>query len=625
MCPLNESQRGRVAVTFEHVDKLLGAVERLCRVNDSPFGQERADVRSDEARMLAAFIRNARSRMLATLDRMQLPRPQPKISARRAIDTNLLFADISLSELKVGELRGYGEVDAAAAAELEALVADLRLLFANGRALLASDKPGVLAARLANIPGVAGEILRCLEHISAEHALIETRPLISAAADRVGLVTFDIGVFGRVSTGKSSLINALVDQVVLPVGATPVTAVPLRISRGANGASVRGLDGTTNEITLDTLWDFATQAGNPENVRGVAAIDVTVPSMPPGLRYVDTPGVGSMAATGPAQAFAWLPRCDLGLVLVAAGTPVGRDELALITGLVNAGLRCRVLLSKSDLLAPDELRTATAYVSQEIDAVLGPAHAVAVHAVSTIAPLRHGLETLRAKVLDPLALKHLEHAHSSMEARLRRLISLTASSLRGDVTSTDEGTLVDFHQTVNAARSVIREATDRLPHSADDVLATVAGAVAAAWAAGDDAQAAARRAVIATASQGIAAVETVLDTVRAHVADGGTGGRRMPPLFDPALLESLPPLSPPRLGSGTFGRARAAHRLEPLRPAMVGALTQYASRLQAWAAGALDELVAARQEPPRTAEGDTGHSVAVAAYPELVRLEALLD
>jgi hypothetical protein len=625
MSPLNESQRRRVIVTFEYVDKLMGTVERLCQVSDSPFARERADVRSDEARLIAAFIRIARARMVAVLDRIQLPRSQPTISARRAIDTNLLFADISLSELNAGELRGYGEVDAFAAAELEALVADLRLLLANGRALLASDQPGALAARLAGIPGVAGEILRSVEQLSVEHALVELRPLISAAADRVGLETFDVGVFGRVSTGKSSLINALVNQAVLPVGATPVTAVPLRIVRGAAGATIHGMDESATEIPLDALADFATEAANPGNVRGVAAIDVRVPSIPAGLRYLDTPGVGSMSATGPAQAFAWLPRCDLGLVLVAAGTPVGRDELALVTGLVNAGLGCRVLLSKSDLLTADELRAAMAYIAREIDALLGPGHPVTLHAVSTIPPLRDGLETLRAGVLDPLAAQHLEQARSSMESRLRRLIALTASSLRGDETSINEDTLVDFHRTVNVARSAIDDETDRLADSADAVLGSAAAVVAAAWASGDDAQAAARREIVATVSRAVAGVEAVLDTVRARTTDASEGGRRMPPLFDPPLLDSLPPLSPPRLGGATFAPTRASHRLEPLRLPLVAALTQYASRLRAWAGAALDELVSTRQDPVRDADTGSNHNAAIAAHPELARLYALLN
>lgn len=71
--------------------------------------------------------------------------------------------------------------------------------------------------------------------------------------------------------------------------------------------------------------------------------------VPAGLRFLDTPGIGSLSQSGPAQAFAWLPRCDLGVVLVAAGNPVGTDDLALLTGLTRAGITARVLLSKSDV------------------------------------------------------------------------------------------------------------------------------------------------------------------------------------------------------------------------------------------------------------------------------------
>jgi hypothetical protein len=50
--------------------------------------------------------------------------------------------------------------------------------------------------------------------------------------DRMESAAFEVGVFGRVSSGKSSLLNYILQTDVLPIGVTPVTAIPTRISHG---------------------------------------------------------------------------------------------------------------------------------------------------------------------------------------------------------------------------------------------------------------------------------------------------------------------------------------------------------------------------------------------------------
>jgi hypothetical protein len=334
--PLNENHVRRLQATFWYVDDLLRSIEALTHPDLSPFVRERPDLSQDEARMLLSFVGLARSRMLAALDRLGIPRPEQMLSARRSVATSLLFAEISLSELETRSLRGYGALDPVAAEEITALSADLQNLMRRGKALLEEQEEGGLVEQVASLAGLAGEVLRRLLAVSTARGLTEMRPLIAAAAERAAATTLDVGVFGRVSSGKSSLINALVGEPVLPVGATPVTAVPLRVSQGPHAVEVRFRDGKTEQIPLSALPEVATEEKNPQNARGVRSIEVTVPGAPPGLRLLDTPGVGSLASSGSAQAFAWLPRCDFGLVLVAAGTPLGRDETALVSGLRHA-------------------------------------------------------------------------------------------------------------------------------------------------------------------------------------------------------------------------------------------------------------------------------------------------
>ena len=590
MASLNENHIRRILATFAYVDDLLKHVEALCHPDPSPFARERPNLSQDEGRMLLSFVGLARNRMVAALDRLGIPRPEQNLSARRSVSTSLLYAEISISELDTRSLSGYGAVDPAAGEEVTALAADLQALMRRGVALLKEQEEGGLAEQLAGLDGPAGEVLRKVLAVSTSHGLTEVRPLIAAAAERAASTTLDVGVFGRVSAGKSSLINALVGESVLPVGATPVTAVPLRISRGPHSVEVRFREGKSHQVPLSELPSFATEEKNPQNVRGVRSIEVTVPGAPEGLRLLDTPGVGSLGSSGSAQAFAWLPRCDLGLVLVAAGTPLGRDETALIVGLRHAGIDCSAILSKADLLDEGDRERALAYVTSELLPALGSGERLAVRAVSTRPELTAGLDRLRAEVLLPLARDHARRATVALRTRLRRLVTLTAASLDGGPPASDAAA-IEFEKRRGPAAQEIRRVVDALAGSAGQVLEEAADAVAAAWARGEDGATGARSAIVAAASRGLAAVREAVDRVRSHAAGGADAeARRLPPLFDPEFLDAIKNLPPPRLAGGVLRRKRAQSAVAPLRPFLDDSLHRYASRLHAWGEGAVQEL-----------------------------------
>lgn len=613
---LNQSQARAVVATFRYVDGLLADIERLARADLSMFAVERGDVAPDEQRLILAFASDARRRMLVALDRLGIARPQATVSARWGIETTLHFAASALGELDAARLRGYGALDAEVATDLQALTADLQAAALRAVALLHEHDEGGLKDRVSALPGPAGEVLRALERVSAEHGLAEVRSLIAAAAERAASATFDVGVFGRVSAGKSSLINVLVGAAVLPVGATPATAVPLRVQRGPLGATVHMQDGGRIEVGVEALREYATEERNPGNRQGVRAIEIKAPGVPAALRLLDTPGVGSLASSGPAQAFAWLPRCDLGLVLVAAGGPVSPDDIALVSGLAHAGVTHRVLLSKSDLLAAGERADAVAYVARELQAALGPEKNLAVQAVSTLPGHADELDGLRRGVLEPLAADHARASRAALRDRLHSLVSATAAALAGRSGAPDAH-LVERHTAHSAAVARIRHVTGQLAGGAPSLLDQAADAVAGAWARGADGASDARTVLVAAAGASLEAVRAAVQAVRTDDQERGVA-RVMPPLFDPELLGAMPDLTPPRLARWLPRRAIAASRLRLLALPLQQALERYAARVEAWARARLTEREEElRLGPPVTgrAEADTG----------LARLHALSD
>ncbi len=399
---MNPLQNRFVTSTFAHTSELVDGIARLAREDLSAFSKERADLSAYESRMLLAFVAELRAALLEALGRLDIPLPEPAISARWSALTALTFIDIALSELQPATLRRYGALDAASAESVKRVAAELRARLAPARELLRGSGYGDLETRLEAVPEPTAETLRAVLSLARDHELVELYPEIAALAERATSSMVDVGIFGRTSSGKSSLINALVGAPALPVGATPVTALPLRVEQGEAGVLVRFAGGRTERHPLEAVAGFAAEEENPGNRLGVASLEIWVPTAPARIRFLDTPGVASRVTATTALPFAWLARCDLGLVLVAAGSALDEEDLALLAGLSSAGVEWRLLLSKADLLSEAELERSLAYLAGEAARALGGA-VPAVLPVSTAAGLDPTLEPLRAEVLEPLA------------------------------------------------------------------------------------------------------------------------------------------------------------------------------------------------------------------------------
>src|SRR5208337_3222577 len=97
---------------------------------------------------------------------------------------------------------------------------------------------------------------------------------------------------------------------------------------------------------------FATEQQNPGNAKHVTRITITITAsrLASGVSFVDTPGLGSLATSGAAETLAYLPKCDLGVVLIDAGSTLTEEDVRTIRALQEAAIPAHILLSKTDLL-----------------------------------------------------------------------------------------------------------------------------------------------------------------------------------------------------------------------------------------------------------------------------------
>jgi len=463
---LNSNHERRLSVTCRHIDKLLADMESTLNVSASKlaFPQYAPDLTSAQRRVIEDYISRIRSQLVRVLDGQNMERPSADIPVSRSLHATLTFVDIAVEELKPEYMRGYGEVPPAAAVELNGIAGELQGLVRQLDHYLTRGAGENLQQRLEKLEETGDEVLllKKLESIISERGLVEFRSTLSMILDRLEDNSFEIAIFGRVSSGKSSLLNAMLETDVLPVGVTPITAVPTRLAYGEAAAiNVWFANQSPERYEISRLSEFVSEQLNPGNDKHVTRIVVQLPSprLRDGIAFVDTPGLGSLATRGAAETLAYLPRCDLGAVLIDAGSTLTPDDLQTIQILYDAAVPATVLLSKADLLTANDRPRVIEYVKDHIRKELNLD--LTVHAVSVVQESKQLLTRWFEEDIEPLYNQRQELKVRSIRRKLGGLRQSVEIALRGRLRRKDQIPLKKIEQ-LRVVEGELRQASGRL-------------------------------------------------------------------------------------------------------------------------------------------------------------------
>jgi len=216
--------------------------------------------------------------------------------------------------------------------------------------------------------------LACLAEFAREFRSEHVAEEATTLAQRLTEGRFYVACIGQFKRGKSTLLNALVGGTVLPTGTIPVTAVPTVLRYGDSpGARVRFRGGNWMDVPPRELKQYVAEEYNPENSKGVAGVEVFLPSqlLANGMCLVDTPGLGSIFSGNTAATHGFVPHIDAAVIVVGADPPIAGEELTLVETVGKQVEHLVVLLNKADRTSDVERAAAVPFTRNVLEKRLG--------------------------------------------------------------------------------------------------------------------------------------------------------------------------------------------------------------------------------------------------------------
>src|SRR5690606_7190838 len=158
---------------------------------------------------------------------------------------------------------------------------------------------------------------------------------------------FLVVVIGEFNAGKSTFVNALLGDDLLPMGVTP----------------------TTEAIEMIRYHEVANRK---PTMRGEATREWAHPGTgAPGVAIVDTPGTGSVFQRHEETAKAFLHRSDLVIFLLSAKRALADTERLYLQLARDYGKKIILVINQVDLLSPQEQADVRRFVERQVKDLLG--------------------------------------------------------------------------------------------------------------------------------------------------------------------------------------------------------------------------------------------------------------
>lgn len=281
---------------------------------------------------------------------------------------------------------------------------------------------------------------------------------------------FHLAILGQFKRGKSTLLNALLGEVVLPVSVIPLTAIPTFVRPGDQryarvvfngGDSVEESKADTAEDLHLFLQQYVTEEANPENCLNVNYVEVFHPAsiLRAGVVLIDTPGIGSTHRHNTEATLNFIPQCDAALFVLSPDPPITEVETQFLKEVQERIGRIFFVLNKADYLGQSDREKVLKFLHSTLLEQAGSAADVSILPVSA----RLGLEARQQgsdsdwvssgmRDVETLLLNFLVH---EKESALSEAIARKSSDILRNV-------LLELRLTVKSLRMPLQELESRM-------------------------------------------------------------------------------------------------------------------------------------------------------------------
>lgn len=199
-----------------------------------------------------------------------------------------------------------------------------------------------------------------------KHDLLPNKPSdIKYASGLIKQETFDIVVCGEVKKGKSSFVNAIIGEDLLPTDTQVATSQVFRI---VNSDEKRFflvfVDGSKTEISQDELKTYGSQVHIDNNgdiiferVLDYILVEYPLTFLPKSIAIVDTPGIGALYATHEQITKQYLKKASAVIFITDPQNPITDPEVKFVESALEITDQIMFVMTKIDDYKEAEITT----------------------------------------------------------------------------------------------------------------------------------------------------------------------------------------------------------------------------------------------------------------------------
>ncbi|MDO4545361.1 MAG: dynamin family protein, partial [Bacillota bacterium] len=238
-----------------------------------------------------------------------------------------------------------------------------------------------------------------------------------------------VAVIGQFKRGKTTLVNEILGEELLPVGIVPITAAVTRITYGEPEVQVIFQNGLCETVEPSELSAYISEQENHDNALGVAEVELHVSSefLRSGVVLVDTPGVGSAHEKNSRAAYDFVRESDAVIFMLSVDSPINQIEIDFLKRVGKYAGKFYFLVNKVDLIDEKELSEYMDYCHGLLSKLTGSRE---IRLLAVSAKKGRGVEELKRAISEDIREESREIMTESVRRKLLELLNNTTSQIR---------------------------------------------------------------------------------------------------------------------------------------------------------------------------------------------------